>query len=253
MSGVEFNVVIPARYESSRLPGKLLMDIAGKSMLQRVVERALASAAKNVIVAVDDERLADHVQQVTSATVVTTSPTHTSGTDRIAEAVQLLKWPGQTVIVNLQGDEPQMCSQLISQVAAVLQSNPKASIGTAAVPMDLIANGNDPNRVKCVVDQNNQALYFSRRNIPWGAERKPSGTLSGLHHIGIYAYTVDYLTQQHASREVCTLERTEGLEQLRALYYGDVIAVHITESYQGIGVDTFEDLERVRAMFGHAN
>lgn len=244
----EFDVVIPARYESSRLPGKLLCEICGKTMIQRVVERAFMSSAQQVCVAVDDERIADNVSKMTDAVVVFTSPDHMSGSDRIAEAVQLLGVPGSRTIVNVQGDEPLIDPDLIDCVAEVLQADSNASIGTAAKPMDLKAFGSDPNRVKCVVDRNNRALYFSRSAIPSIRDSCARDTALGLAHIGIYAYTADYLVNEHARRESSPLEKAERLEQLRALYHGDTIAVHIDRDYQGHGVDTQRDLEKVREI-----
>ncbi len=252
MTAVEFDVVIPARYESTRFPGKLLADICGKSMIQRVVECAMKSAARHVIVAEDDARIAMNVLETTSAAVVSTSENHVSGSDRIAEAVTLLRLPGHRIIVNVQGDEPLMKPELIDRVAAALQSDRRAVMSTAAVPMNLDDHGHDPNRVKCVVDRNNRALYFSRSAIPWKRQGDRKGPHTGLHHIGIYAYTVDYLVRCHAAREVSPLEKDEGLEQLRALYHGDTIAVHIDEDYQGIGVDTQDDLDEVRRILANS-
>ncbi len=248
----QFDIVIPARYESSRLPGKLLADICGKSMIQRVVERAMTSSADRVIVAVDDDRIGNHVSKVTTATVVATDRDHASGSDRIAQAVRLLKIPGERTIVNVQGDEPLMSGSLIDAVAAVLHSDPQAAMGTAAVPFDLDNYGSDPNRVKCVVDKYNRALYFSRSVIPWTKNTQAKRTDQGLHHIGIYSYTVDYLVECHAKRTVCQLEAREALEQLRALYHGDTIAVHVTHNFRGIGVDTQDDLDRVRAVIAES-
>ncbi len=248
----EFDVVIPARFESSRLPGKLLLEICGKTMIQRVVERAMMSSATQVFVAVDDERIADNVSKTTDAAVVFTSPDHLSGSDRIAEAVQLLSIPSERTIVNVQGDEPLIDPDLIDSVARVLQSDSIAAIGTAARPMDLKKFGSDPNRVKCVIDQNNRALYFSRSAIPATKSSLDNNAKLGLNHIGIYAYTVDYLVNQHARREVSPLENSEGLEQLRALYHGDAIAVHIEQNYQGHGVDTQRDLENMRTIIAQS-
>lgn len=248
----QFDIVIPARYESSRLPGKLLADICGKSMIQRVIERAMTSSAERVIVAVDDDRIGDHVTRVTSATVVSTDRDHASGSDRIAQAVRLLNIPGTRTIVNVQGDEPLMSGSLIDQVAALLKSDPQANMGTAAVPFNLDKHGGDPNRVKCVVDQFNRALYFSRSAIPWTNGPYSDSPCIGLHHIGIYSYTVAYLVECHAKREVCPLEKYEALEQLRALYHGDIIAVYIAPDFQGIGVDTQKDLDRVRATIAQS-
>ncbi len=245
---VPFDVVIPARFASARFPAKLLADICGKTMIQRVVECAMSSSAEQVIVAVDDERIADNVRLTTSATVIATSEDHASGTDRIAEAVQKMKLPGERMIVNVQGDEPLMPGELIDQVVTVLQTDSQAVIGTAAVPMNLDIHGNDPNRVKCIIDRHNRALYFSRSVIPYRTKTNQENARTGLHHIGIYAYTVDYLVHKHASRDVCPVEKEEGLEQLRALYHGDTIAVHIDENYRGIGVDTQDDLDLVRSI-----
>ena len=217
-------------------------------MIQRVVERAMMSSAKQVVVAVDDDRIAENVTKTTEATVVLTSRYHSSGSDRIAEAVKLLNISGSRIIVNVQGDEPLISTNLIDCVAQVLYADPLAQISTAAVPIDLRVTGKDPNQVKCVVDQHHRALYFSRSMIPWINSKYEQSSIMGLHHVGIYAYTVDYLVHQHAAREICPLERFEGLEQLRALYYGDTIAVHIDNYYQGIGVDTQQDLEQVRSI-----
>ncbi len=248
VNNLKFDVVIPARYDSQRLAGKLLADIGGRSMIQRVVECAMASSAAQVIVAVDDKRIAENVAKTTTATVVSTSKHHVSGSDRIAEAVQLLNIPSDRIIVNVQGDEPLMNPELIDHVAGVLVSDREAVIGTAAVPIDLVSDAKDPNRVKCVVDRYNRALYFSRSVIPWTRALPNKAPDTGLHHVGIYAYTVRYLVEQHARRDRCPLEIQEGLEQLRALHHGDKIAVYIDSTYQGFGVDTQADLEQVRNL-----
>ena len=239
-----FDVVIPARYQSSRFPGKLLADICGKSMIQRVVEQAQTSSAERVVVAVDDQRLADEVFGTTDATVVFTSPDHASGSDRIAEAVRLLELSDDRIVVNLQGDEPLMPGEIIDQVVAVLQTDEIADIGTVAVVCDSNSSDNDPNQVKLVVDQYQRALYFSRHAIPWRKHPTAEESTKRLCHLGIYAYTVGYLLNRHSKRAVCDLELSEGLEQLRALYHGDTIAVHIADQYEGVGVDTEIDLER---------
>lgn len=243
---VPFDIVIPARYESSRLNGKLLLDICGKSMIHRVVERAFTSSAERVIVAVDDVRIEREVQRHTNATVCRTSKHHPSGTDRVAEAVTMLQSPPQRIVVNVQGDEPLIVGKLIDRVAFKLSEAQWAQVATAAKPLSQMEDLMNPNTVKCVVDKNGNALYFSRSQIPWTASENP--TLSAyLQHIGIYAFRTSYLVQ-HAKRKVCSLETTEKLEQLRVLYNGDQIAVCVDESYEAIGVDTQQDLERVRKI-----
>ncbi len=237
-----FDVVIPVRYESSRFPGKPLADIGGKTMIHRVIECAQKSSAQRVIVAVEDVRIEHEVKKNTSAEVVHTSKRHLSGTDRVAEAVRLFELQDDRIVVNVQGDEPLMPGSLIDKVAAKLHQNlPKAKVATAARPVSSNLFGANPNKVKCVVDKNYFALYFSRSQIPWTS----SNNITVLHHIGIYAYTVGYLLK-HSNREPCELEKTERLEQLRVLFHGDRIAVCIDSCYEGVGVDTKQDLDLVR-------
>ncbi len=243
---MEFDIVIPARYESSRFPGKLLADICGKSMIQRVVERSFESSAKSVVVALDDERIACEVKKNTDATVCYTQPAHSCGTDRVAEAVKTLGLPTDRIVVNVQGDEPLICAKLIDTVARKLTEQSTASVATAATPIRSQQDWEDPNVVKCVVNRKGQALYFSRCSIPNGASLS-GASLTGLAHIGIYAYRVGYLCE-HASRPASQLESAERLEQLRVLFNGDQIAVHIDNSYNAIGVDVAEDIQRVEQL-----
>ena len=243
---LDFDIVIPARYQSSRFPGKLLADVCGKSMIQRVVECAYASSAKRVIVAVDDERMEAEVARTTDAIICRTSESHPSGTDRVAEAVQQLNLPQDRIVVNVQGDEPLIGGKLIDNVAAKLSSTNEAQVATAAKPLTNVQDWNNPNIVKCVVDRNGYALYFSRSPIPWKQSNSSLESIK-LQHVGIYAYRVSYLIE-HAKREVCPLEAAEKLEQLRVLFNGDRIAVCVDDSYEALGVDTPEDLERIEQL-----
>lgn len=247
---LEFDIVIPARYESSRLPGKLLEDICGKSMIRRVIERSFTSSATRVIVAYDDERIRAEVESVTNAVTCKTSPAHPCGTDRVAEAVQNLGLPDERMIVNVQGDEPMITGSVINRVAQMLHGSEAASVATAAQPIDAWSQLNDPNVVKCAIDRDGYALYFSRSPIPWQGSARPA-SVRALHHIGIYAYRVGYLVR-HAGREVCGLEVAEKLEQLRVLYNGDRIVVAVDKEYRSLGVDTYRELELVRRLVADA-
>jgi 3-deoxy-manno-octulosonate cytidylyltransferase (CMP-KDO synthetase) len=247
----DFNVVIPARYASQRLPGKPLTDIVGKPMIQHVYERASESGASEIVIATDDERIAAAARGF-SASVCMTACDHVSGTDRIAEVVQKMAWPADKVIVNLQGDEPLMPPALLSQVAATLQARQAAEVATLAVPLDRDTQLFDPNVVKVVRDREGMALYFSRATIPWkrdlfGSKTTPDENwLEGIcRHLGIYAYRAGFLAR-YTDLEVAPIERMESLEQLRILWNGGRIAVDIAEQTPPAGVDTIEDLEQVR-------
>jgi len=215
-------------------------------MIQRVIERAFESSAQNVFVAVDDERIASVVQAASDAKVCRTRSDHVSGTDRVAEAVTRLGLSGDRIVVNVQGDEPLICAKLIDKVAAALLEHPDAEVSTAASPITSQQDWTDSNVVKCAIDCDGYALYFSRCSIPYGTSQTGS-RVRGLHHIGIYAYRAGYLVE-HAKRPACKLELTERLEQLRVLFNGDRIAVHVDENYKALGVDTAEDLARVVQM-----
>jgi 3-deoxy-manno-octulosonate cytidylyltransferase (CMP-KDO synthetase) len=242
----DYKVVIPARYASTRLPGKPLRQLLGKPMLQYVFEAASACDASQVVIATDDARI-EQAAETFGAEVCMTSPDHASGTDRLAEVVDKLGWPDHAIVVNVQGDEPLMPPALIDQVAHDLAHNPQADIATVATPLVAVGEFFDTNVVKVVVDKAGFALYFSRAPIPWdrdllhdNVKALPIGIVP-LRHIGIYAYRVGYL-RRYAQMRPCPLEQAEQLEQLRALWYGE--RIHVAEASQrpGPGVDTDDDL-----------
>jgi len=246
-----FRVVIPARYGSTRLPGKALLDIAGKPMVQWVYERASASGASEVIIATDDERVIETAARF-GATAIMTAVTHASGTDRIAEIARKQGWPGDDVVVNVQGDEPLMPPALIDQVAAALHADATAGLATLAAPIHSLEEFLDPNCVKVVTDGSGRALYFSRAPIPWDRDGAPGGAASqrsyntARRHIGIYSYRV-WALARWASLDSTPLEGIEKLEQLRALENGLAIRVANCAERPGADVNTREDLERVLA------
>ena len=256
---MSFTVVIPARYESSRLPGKPLADIAGKPMIQHVYERARESGAAEVVVATDDQRIVDAVNAF-GGTVMLTSSEHRSGTERLAEVVDRLALADDEVVVNVQGDEPQIPSQVIRQVAENLAAQRNAPMATLAVPIEDVAEVFNPNAVKVVLDANGYALYFSRAAMPFDREQfgpivsSPAAhakvTLAEgyLRHVGIYAYRAGFI-HRYAEWEPSPIEALESLEQLRVLWYGERIHVAQAIATPPAGVDTQEDLERVRAAF----
>jgi len=246
----DFLVVIPARYASTRLPAKALREINGKPMLQHVYERGLESAAAEVIIATDDERIAEAAEDF-GATVCMTGNQHESGTERIAEVADLMDWPDDQVVVNLQGDEPTMPAALVDQCAALLD-DATADIATLASPFLTKDDFRNPNFVKVIRDVNAHAIYFSRATVPYprdddSDERAAS---AALHHHGIYAYRCGVL-RQFVAAERSELEVCEQLEQLRALALGMTIAVGIPAERPGPGVDTEEDLQRtIRELSG---
>lgn len=246
-----FKVVIPARYASVRLPGKPLLDIGGKPMVVRVVEQALKSGADDVVVATDHEKIAAAVK-ASGYQVVMTRQDHASGTDRIAEVVQLLGWDDGTSVVNVQGDEPLISPKLIREVALGLAQHEDASIATASHPLHDKASIMNSSVVKVVVDKAGYALYFSRAPIPYARDAYDAGqdvpeALPVFKHIGIYAYRASFL-RQYKQLEPAPIERFESLEQLRALWHGYKISVMVAEHSPGIGVDTKADLEYVRTV-----
>jgi 3-deoxy-manno-octulosonate cytidylyltransferase (CMP-KDO synthetase) len=239
---LKFHVIIPARYASSRFPGKPLADLAGRPMVVRVCERALQSGAASVHVATDDERIAAAVQAAGHKFVMTRAD-HPSGTDRIAEAVLLLQLGDQDIVVNVQGDEPLIAPALISQVAQVLEKRKEASVSTACHAIHDTQSLANPNVVKVVLDTQGYALYFSRAQIPYPRER--GGVC--YRHAGIYGYRVGFL-KRYSALPRSPLETTEALEQLRVLWHGHRIAVAVSEMDIPPGVDTPQDLEAVRRM-----
>jgi 3-deoxy-manno-octulosonate cytidylyltransferase (CMP-KDO synthetase) len=249
-----FHIVIPARYGSTRLPGKALVDIAGKPMVWWVWQRALSTSATSVIVATDHEEIAA-VMTDFGADVQMTKATHPSGTDRLAEVVERRGWADDTVVVNLQGDEPLMPESNIHQVATELSNHPGASIATLAEPISSIEQFADPSVVKVVVDAQGKALYFSRAPIPFSREGShDSGSGDGLaniagaqRHAGLYAYRAGFL-RQFVTWEQAPIERRESLEQLRALYQGCQIRVITAAESVPPGVDTEADLAVVRRI-----
>ena len=247
-----FTVVIPARLASSRLPNKPLADIAGLPMVVRVAQRAMQSQATQVVVAADDERIVQ-VCKAHGVQVLLTRQDHVSGSDRLAEACQLLGLPDEALVVNVQGDEPLMRPDLINEVARVLTERPDASMSTAAHAIGSLEEFANPNVVKVVMDARQMALYFSRAPIPWWRDGQSVAGFKSLpnpaplRHIGIYAYRAGFL-KLFPQLPPAPIESMESLEQLRALWHGHRIAVHVTSEAPGPGVDTPEDLSRVRQL-----
>jgi 3-deoxy-manno-octulosonate cytidylyltransferase (CMP-KDO synthetase) len=239
---MSFRVVIPARFDSSRLPGKALLPLAGKPMLQWVHERARSCAASEVIIATDDERIAVAARSF-GAEVAMTARTHVSGTDRIAEVAAARGWADSDIIVNVQGDEPLIPARVIDQVAELLAANARADIATLAAKIESMNDLADPNNVKVACDASGRALYFSRAPIPFN--RDSPATVSGacLRHVGIYAYRVAAL-RKLASLPASRLEHIEKLEQLRALEHGLEIRVALAVERPLADVNTAADLER---------
>ena len=246
---MNFKVYIPARYASTRLPGKMLRLIAGKSLLQHVYERACQSGAAEVVVATDDVQIAQ-VAQAFGAQVCLTSVTHQSGTDRIAEAVAIRQEATDAVIVNLQGDEPAMPPAVIRQTAALVAGSNGVEMATVCEPLTCDADWRDPNQVKVLRDVNDRALYFSRAPLPFS--RAPDAPWRGgrdyRRHVGIYAYRVAYL-KHFVALPPNPLELAERLEQLRALADGAHISVPDALAACGVGIDTPADLARFAAEF----
>jgi len=240
---MEFVVVIPARYASTRLPGKALREIHGKPMLQHVFERGSESRATEVVIATDDVRIAN-VASAFGAIVCMTGNQHRSGTERIAEVADLLDWADDRIVVNLQGDEPAMPAMLINQCAELLHDG-TADIATLASPLRSVEDFGNPNVVKVVRDMNGHAVYFSRAAIPYAreAENRTLAAATALHHHGIYAYRCGVLRRLVVA-EPSDLETCEQLEQLRALSLGMKIAVGVPPVRPGAGVDTEADLQR---------
>jgi len=251
---VDFKIVIPARHGSSRLPGKPLLDIAGRPMVVHVCEAALEAGASEVVLATDDARIAQAVAGLPVKAVMTREDHH-SGTERIAEAAGLLGWPDDAIVVNLQGDEPLIPPDLKRRLAHLLATQDVAEVATLAAPIHSKEEIFNPNAVKVVLDKDGHALYFSRAPIPWHRDGfanveapLPEG-FPWLRHIGIYAYSVGFL-RRYVAWPPSPLESIESLEQLRILWMGEKIRVLPVESAPEAGVDTHEDLARVRERLG---
>ncbi len=247
------HIIIPARYASTRLPAKPLADVGGKPLIQHVYERAQETGATTVI-ATDDARIRV-VAEGFGARVCMTSVQHRSGTERLAEVIEQLDIDESETVVNLQGDEPLMPSALVRQVAETLATHPEAVMATACHAIHDYAEFTNPNVVKVTLDANGYALYFSRAPIPWPRDAmagKERGNVTAYRHIGLYAYRAGFV-RRYAAWPICTLEETEQLEQLRVLWHGERIAVCEAQQLPGPGVDTPEDLERVRKYFLNRN
>jgi 3-deoxy-manno-octulosonate cytidylyltransferase (CMP-KDO synthetase) len=250
---VGYTVIIPARLASTRLPGKPLADIGGLPMVVRVAQRAAASGARRVVVAGDDASIVQACAQHGVEALLTRTD-HASGSDRLAEACTLLGLDGDAVVVNVQGDEPLIDPALVSRCAAVLAEHPDCVMATAAHPLSTLAEYLNPNIVKVVLDAAGRALYFSRAPLPWQRDGNADGVRvlpanpAPLRHIGLYAYRAGFL-RRFPVLPAAPIEHTEALEQLRVLWHGERIAVHVTPDDPGAGVDTPEDLERVRALY----
>ena len=256
MTGPVFTVLIPARLASSRLPDKPLADIAGKPMVVHVALAARRSAAARVVVAADDVRIVSACQAHGQEAVLTRSD-HASGSDRLAEACTLLGLNGDDLVVNVQGDEPLIAPAMIDACAALLQKRPDCVMATVAHAIDEAEEFINPNVVKVVLDAQQRALYFSRAPIGWWRDGFAQGLTRRsalpeqprpLRHVGLYAYRAGFL-RQFPSLSAAPLEALESLEQLRVLWHGQRIAVHVSQERPGPGVDTMEDLARVRALF----
>lgn len=250
---MSFRVVIPARMSSSRLPGKPLLDIAGKPMVQHVYERAVESGAETIIIATDDDRI-EQAARGFGAEVCMTGEHHQSGSERLAEVVEKLGFADDEIVVNLQGDEPLIPAALVRQVADDMAKHEKADMTTLCTRIHTAAELFDPHVVKVVMDKAGNALYFSRAVIPWdrdafaiSTEELPENAVH-YRHLGLYAYRAGYL-REYVNQAHCELEKMESLEQLRVLWHGGHIHVAETREPPGHGVDTEADLERVRRLF----
>ena len=256
-----FTVLVPARMASTRLPDKPLADIGGLPMVVRVARQAVRSGALRVVVAADDPRVLEACQRH-GVEAVLTRVDHASGSDRLAEACTLLGLDGSDIVVNVQGDEPLIDPALIRQCADLLETDGQAVVATAAHAIDDVADFTNPNVVKVVLDAKFRALYFSRSPLPWWRDASSPGRpalpaagaqdVGALRHIGLYAYRAGYL-RTFPTLAMAPLERLESLEQLRVLWHGERIVVHIAPHAPPGGVDTAEDLARVRALLAGAN
>ena len=246
----EFLVVVPARLGSTRLPRKPLADIDGKPMVIRVAEQAKKSFAHSVVVATDSTEI-QAACDAHRVECLLTNAEHPTGTDRLAEVAQLLKLPANALVVNVQGDEPLIPPELINQVAQTLADHMECAISTVAVPIEDAAEIQNPNVVKVILNRHGEALYFSRSPIPFVRDTEMLNKTQYLRHLGIYAYRTEFL-QAYSRLEPAPPEQAEALEQLRALWNGYRIAVHTALETPPAGVDTPEDLARVRGIFAQS-
>lgn len=253
---MSFTVVIPARLASTRLPDKPLADIAGVPMVVRVAQAACASQASRIVVAADSPRIAAACEQH-GVDCVLTRADHPSGSDRLAEACEHLGLDGEACVINVQGDEPLIAAAMIDACAQLLDERPDCVMSTVAHEIEEAAEFANPNVVKVVLDAKSRALYFSRAPIAWWRDGFAGGGISALpkpaplRHVGLYGYRAGFL-RRFPSLAVSPLEQVEALEQLRVLWHGEHIAVHVSHERPGPGVDTPEDLARVRAIFADA-
>ncbi|MDQ2779003.1 MAG: 3-deoxy-manno-octulosonate cytidylyltransferase [Pseudomonadota bacterium] len=251
---MNFAVLVPARMASTRLPDKPLADIGGLPMIVRVAQRAATSGARLVVVAADDLRIVQACERHHVKAVLTRTD-HASGSDRLAEACAVLGLDGDDVVVNVQGDEPLIDVELIQRCAALLAERTDCVMSTAAHPITTLAEFSNPNVVKVVLDAASRALYFSRAPLPWWRDGSSASapalpTPAPLRHVGLYAYRAGFL-RRFPALAPAPLERIEALEQLRVLWHGERIAVHVAQSASEAGVDTADDLARVRAAFAN--
>ncbi len=240
---MNYTVIIPARYASARFPGKPLAVLAGKPMLQRTFECANKSAARRVIIATDDERIAALAHKI-GAEVCMTSDRHKSGSERLAEVTNIYDMNEKEIVVNLQSDEPFMPVECLDQVAGLLESEHNCNMATLCCPLLEKTDIDNPNIVKLVADRYGYAMYFSRAPIPWDRNKTISIAPNYFRHIGLYAYTVSFL-RKYVEMPSCELESAEALEQLRVLWNGEKIKVGTTELDTGMGIDTHKDMIRV--------
>jgi 3-deoxy-manno-octulosonate cytidylyltransferase (CMP-KDO synthetase) len=251
---VSFTALIPARMASTRLPGKPLADIAGLPMVVRAARQAALAGARRVVVAADDARIVEACLAHGTEALMTRSD-HASGSDRLAEACELLGLTDAEIVVNVQGDEPMIDPELVARCAQLLAQRPDCVMSTAAHAIDDAGDFTNPNIVKVVLDADGRALYFSRAPIPHWRDAPSHGALPpaapALRHLGLYAYRAGFL-RGFPALAPSPLEQAEALEQLRVLWHGHRIAVHVASSAPGPGVDTPEDLMRVRALLGHS-
>lgn len=248
---MEFRIIIPARMDSARLPGKPLLDIAGKPMIQHVYERSVASGADSVVIATDSDKVAE-VAAGFGAEVCMTLPDHQSGTERLSEAVEALEYEDDEIVVNVQGDEPLIPSELINQVAQDLSEHTNVKVASVCEPIHSLDEVTNTNIVKVVLNRRNRAMYFSRSAIPWQLGMKTGGDIdlsnNYFRHVGIYGYRVSVL-KDYVNWTESPYEALESLEQLRVLWNGHRMHMCVSETQLAGGVDTPEDLERVRRVF----